>query len=238
MSLKLKLITFCVAIGLIPLIVVGTLSVNMASNALSAQAFGQLESVRDAKKKNLQDLVNKWFHEVKLFSNVKEVYNAVGLIGEYALEYEIPGQPLDITSDEYKEVHQYAATPFIPFVKTLGYDDAILINDYGRVLLSIKKEKDLGADLKKGQYKNTNLARAFEKAVKGEIVFADFEPYAPMGSSDCFYLRPGSLSCWRYSGRSCFTNTAQGNKFNHDPAYRHGRNRRIISCRAGFPDAF
>ncbi|MFW5498639.1 MULTISPECIES: methyl-accepting chemotaxis protein [unclassified Maridesulfovibrio] len=188
MSLKLKLITFCVAIGLIPLIVVGTLSVNMASNALSAQAFGQLESVRDAKKKNLQDLVNKWFHEVKLFSNVKEVYNAVGLIGEYALEYEIPGQPLDITSDEYKEVHQYAATPFIPFVKTLGYDDAILINDYGRVLLSIKKEKDLGADLKKGQYKNTNLARAFEKAVKGEIVFADFEPYAPMGGAPIAFI--------------------------------------------------
>ena len=188
MSLKLKLITFCVAIGLIPLIVVGTLSVNMASNALSAQAFGQLESVRDSKKKNLQDLVNKWFHEVKLFSNVKEVYNAVGLIGEYALEYEIPGQPLDVASEEYKEVHQYAATPFIPFVKTLGYDDAILINDYGRVLFSIKKEKDLGADLKRGKYKNTNLARAFEKAVKGEIVFADFEPYAPMGGAPIAFI--------------------------------------------------
>ncbi|WP_320175630.1 methyl-accepting chemotaxis protein [Maridesulfovibrio sp.] len=188
MSLKLKLITFCVAIGLIPLLVVGTLSVNMASNALSAQAFGQLESVRDAKKKNLQDLVDKWFHEVKLFSNVKEVYNAVGLIGEYALEYEIPGQPLNVTSEEYKEVHQYAATPFIPFVKTLGYDDAILINDYGRVLFSIRKEKDLGADLKNGQYKSTNLAQAFKKAVKGEIVFADFEPYAPMGGTPVAFV--------------------------------------------------
>ncbi|WP_421901871.1 methyl-accepting chemotaxis protein [Maridesulfovibrio sp.] len=188
MSLKLKLITFCVVIGLIPLIVVGTLSVDMASKALSEQAFGQLESVRDAKKKNLQDLVNKWFQEVKLFSNVKEVYNAVGLIGEYALEYEIPGKPMDVTSEEYKEVHQYAATPFIPFVKTLGYDDALLMNDYGRVLFSIKKEKDLGADFKKGQYNNTNLARAFKKAVKGEIVFADFEPYAPMGGTPVAFV--------------------------------------------------
>ena len=188
MSLKLKLITFCVAIGLIPLIFVGTLSVDMASKALSEQAFGQLESVRDAKKKNLQDLVNKWFQEVKLFSNVKEVYNAVGLIGEYALEYEIPGKPMDVTSEEYKEVHQYAATPFIPFVKTLGYDDALLMNDYGRVLFSIKKEKDLGADLKKGRYNNTNLARAFKKAVKGEIVFADFESYAPMGGTPVAFV--------------------------------------------------
>ncbi|NDV24676.1 methyl-accepting chemotaxis protein [Desulfovibrio sp. JC022] len=188
MSLKLKLITFCVAIGLIPLILIGTLSVNMASKALSQQAFGQLESVRDAKKKNLQDLVDKWFQEVQLFSNVKEVYNAVGLIGEYAMEYEISGNPLDVTSEEYNEVHQYAATPFIPFVENLGYDDALLINDYGRVLFSIKKERDLGADLKKGQYKNSNLARAFKKAVKGEIVFADFEPYAPMGGTPVAFV--------------------------------------------------
>ena len=188
MSLKLKLITFCVAIGLIPLILIGTLSVNMASQALSNQAFGQLESVRDAKKKNLQDLVAKWFQEVELFSNVKEIYNTVGLIGEYAMEYAIPGKPMDVGSEEYTELHQYASSPFQPFVKTLGYDDALLINDYGRVLFSIKKEKDLGADLKKGQYKDTNLGRAFAKAVKGEIVFADFEPYAPMGGTPVAFV--------------------------------------------------
>ncbi|WP_394700740.1 methyl-accepting chemotaxis protein [Maridesulfovibrio sp.] len=152
----------------------------MASKALSDQAFGQLESVRDSKKKNLQDLVNKWFQEVELYSNVKEVYNTVGLVGEYAMDNAVPGKPMDVTSDEYKEIHQYASAPFLPFVKTLGYDDALLINDYGRVLFSVKKEKDLGADIKKGKYKNTNLGRAFAKAVKGEIVFADFEPYAPM----------------------------------------------------------
>ncbi|NDV27912.1 methyl-accepting chemotaxis protein [Desulfovibrio sp. JC010] len=188
MSLKLKLITFCVAIGLIPLILVGTLSVNMASKALSDQAFGQLESVRDAKKKNLQDLVNKWFHEVELFSNVKEVYNTVGLVGEYAMEYADPGEPMDVASEEYQELHQYASAPFMPFVKTLGYDDAILINDYGRVLYSVKKEKDLGIDLKKGRYKDTNLGQAFAKAVKGEIVFADFEPYAPMGNTPVAFV--------------------------------------------------
>ncbi|WP_320008308.1 methyl-accepting chemotaxis protein [Maridesulfovibrio sp.] len=188
MSLKLKLITFCVAIGLIPLILIGTLSVNMASHALSNQAFGQLESVRDAKKKNLQDLVNKWFQEVELFSNVKEIYNTVGLIGEYAMEYAVPGKPMDINSDEYAELHQYASTPFQPFVKTLGYDDALLMNDYGRVLYSIKKEKDLGADLRKGRYKDTNLGRAFAKAVKGKIVFADFEPYPPMGGTPVAFV--------------------------------------------------
>ncbi|WP_419779574.1 methyl-accepting chemotaxis protein [Maridesulfovibrio sp.] len=188
MSLKLKLITFCVAIGLIPLILIGVLSVNMASHTLSSQAFGQLESVRDAKKKNIQDLVDKWFQEVELFSNVKEIYNTVGLIGEYTMEYALPGKTMDVGSEEYVELHQYASPPFQPFVKTLGYDDALLMNDYGRVLYSVKKEKDLGADLKKGQYKNTNLGRAFAKAVKGEIVFADFEPYAPMGGKPVAFV--------------------------------------------------
>ncbi|CCO24632.1 methyl-accepting chemotaxis protein [Maridesulfovibrio hydrothermalis] len=191
MSLKIKLITFCVAIGLIPLIIVGTVSVESASRALSTQAFGQLEAVRDSKKKNIEDLVAKWFHEVKLFSNVKEIYNTVGLISEYTLENEIPGKRLNVESGEYKELHRYATTPFKPFVKILGYDDAILINDYGRVIYTYKKDKDLGADLLKGKYKNSNLARVFHKAVKGKVAFADFEPYAPLdGSPAAFVAAP------------------------------------------------
>ncbi|WP_432736196.1 methyl-accepting chemotaxis protein [Maridesulfovibrio sp. FT414] len=188
MSLKLKLIAFCAALGLIPLIIVGTFSVELASNALSAQAFGQLESVRDSKKKNLQDLVEKWFHEATLFSNVKEIYSTVGLIGEYTMENEIPGKRLNVDSPEYQELHQYATPPFKPFVETLGYDDAILINDYGRVIYTYKKQKDLGADLKKGQYRNSSLARAFNRAVKGETVFADFEPYAPLNNEPVAFV--------------------------------------------------
>ncbi len=122
------------------MIFIGVLSLEMASKTLSAQAYGQLESVRDSKKKNVEDLVSKWFHEVKLFSNVKEVYNAVGLVGEYGMEYGIPGKTYEVNSAEYIEVHEYVSPTFKPFVETLGYDDAILINDYGRVLYTVKKE--------------------------------------------------------------------------------------------------
>lgn len=110
------------------------------------------------------------------------------MIGEYVLENEIAGKKLPVESEEYRELHQYATAPFRPFVETLGYDDAILINDYGRVIYTFQKEKDLGADLINGIYKNTNLARAFRKAVKGEIVFADFEPYAPLGNNPAAFV--------------------------------------------------
>ncbi len=181
MSLKFKLISFCLVLGLIPLVIVSVFSVELASKALSEQAFGQLESVRDAKKKNVEDLITKWFHEVELFSNVKEVYNTVGMIGEYAIDNGVSGKRLDIHSDEYTEIHQYAKKPFAPFVKTLGYDDALLIDDYGRVLFTVNKEADVGIDLVKGPYKDSNLAKVWRKAVKGEIAFADFESYEPLG---------------------------------------------------------
>ncbi|MBI9111458.1 methyl-accepting chemotaxis protein [Maridesulfovibrio ferrireducens] len=191
MSLKFKLISFCLIIGLIPLLIVGVFSVELASKALSEQAFGHLESVRDTKKKNLEGLINKWFNEVELFSNVKEVYNTAGLIGEYSMENGVSGKRMDVNSEEYTELHQYTKTPFQPFVKTLGYDDAILINDYGRVLFTVKKQADLGIDLDKGQYNNSNLAKVWEKAVKGEIAFADFEPYEPLeGAPVAFVAAP------------------------------------------------
>ncbi len=181
MSLKFKLITFSLIIGLIPLLIVGVFSFELASTALSKQAFGHLESVRDTKKKSLEDLTSKWFHEVELFSHVKEVYNTVGLIGEYSMDNAVSGKRLDVNSAEYKELHEYAKAPFQPFVDNLGYDDAILINDYGRVLFTVKQQADLGIDLDKGKYNNSNLAKVWKIAVKGEIAFADFEPYAPLG---------------------------------------------------------
>lgn len=181
MSLKFKLITFSLIIGLIPLLIVGVFSFELASTALSKQAFGHLESVRDTKKKSLEDLTGKWFHEVELFSHIKEVYNTVGLIGEYSMDNAVSGKRLDVNTDEYKELHEYAKAPFQPFVKSLGYDDAILINDYGRVLFTVKQQPDLGIDLVKGKYRNSNLAKVWKIAVKGKIAFADFEPYAPLG---------------------------------------------------------
>jgi methyl-accepting chemotaxis protein len=188
MSLKAKLISFCLIIGIFPLLVIGTISVETATKSLSNQAYSQLESVRDNKKKAVEDLFSKWINEVTIFSGVKEVYNTVGLVHEYSMDYAVDGKPMPVKNDEYKDLYDYAKKPFEPFVKILGYDDAILIDDYGRVLFSIKRNADLGLDLKKGKYKNSNLAKVWKKCLSGKVVFADFAPYGPLGGTPVAFI--------------------------------------------------
>lgn len=188
MSLKAKLISFCLVIGIIPLLVIGFISVEIASNSLSNQAYSQLESVRDNKKKAVEDLFNKWVSEVKIFSGVKEVYNTVGLVHEYSDDNADDGKRMPVDTSEYDDLYKYAKGPFEPFVKTLGYDDALLIDDYGRVLFSVKRNRDLGLDLKTGRFKNCNLAKLWKKCLDGKVVFADFASYAPLGGKPVAFI--------------------------------------------------
>ena len=91
LSLRAKLIAFCLAIGVIPLLIIGVYSVGQASGSLSRQAFAQLEAVRDAKSAALAQLKDKWFAEVKLYASVKEVYNSIAMLRDQFMGKARPG---------------------------------------------------------------------------------------------------------------------------------------------------
>ena len=174
MSLRLKLIAFCLAVSLVPLFIMGFYSVELASQSLSEQVLGQLEAVRDAKKETLGAMFQRWRAEAELYASTKEVYNAVVMLADYALGTP-EGERVDVQSDEYNTNHDYVNPVFEPFVKGLGFEDALLIDDYGRVLYTYARNDDLGIDLSKGkELEGTNLQRAWKKAMQGEVVFCGF----------------------------------------------------------------
>lgn len=53
-TMKPKLIGLFLAVGLLPLAVVGGLGSKLATDALTRQAYGQLQSVRDVKKTQIE----------------------------------------------------------------------------------------------------------------------------------------------------------------------------------------
>ena len=54
MKLGTKLIVAFLAVGLIPFAVIGGISLKKSGDALSGQAFNQLEAVREIKKKQIE----------------------------------------------------------------------------------------------------------------------------------------------------------------------------------------
>jgi methyl-accepting chemotaxis protein len=187
MSLKTKMIAFCLLVGIVPVTVMGLFGVNRAAKSLSALAFGRVEAVRDAKKAAVEAMAGKWLADVRIYAGVKEVYHAVAM-GRDAFMGVKPGVRADVADPAYLDTRNFVIAAFKPFVEVLGYEDALVVDDYGRVLFSVAHGVEVGEDIKNGPLKESNLGRAFDKAMAGEAVFADFAPYAPLGGEPAAFV--------------------------------------------------
>jgi len=82
----------------------------------------------------------------------------------------------------YAQVHNAYHPWFRRFAERRGFYDIFLVNMDGDVVYSVFKEKDYATNLNSGQWKETDLGKAFHMAVKlrpGEQYFSDFNPYSP-----------------------------------------------------------
>ncbi|MFW5837583.1 MAG: cache domain-containing protein, partial [Desulfovibrionaceae bacterium] len=188
MSLKAKMISFCLLIGLAPVLVMGVFSVQVATDALSSQAFGQLASVRDSKSMAVQDMAEKWMEEVRILGQVKEVYNTLVMLRDFGVEHGEKGRRLPVQNDEYRELHEYLGGAFEPFVEVQGYEDALVIDDHGWILFSVRQDPDLGLGLAAGPLAGSKLSKAWKAAMDGETAFADFESYEPLGGMPAAFV--------------------------------------------------
>ena len=83
----------------------------------------------------------------------------------------------------YSELHRIYHPVLRDFVREFGFHDLFLIDGTGRIVYSVAKEVDLGADLFNGPYQDSNLADAFRAAqgaiVSGGAQLVDFAAYGP-----------------------------------------------------------
>jgi len=187
MRLKHALLFFCLAIGIVPLAVTGLVSVREASDVLSEQAFSDLAAARDSRAAALASAVDAFMREAAIMSRVKEVYNAVPMTRDFFMGAK-PGRPVPVGTAEYKDMHDYLAPAFAPFTEVLGFKDALLVADDGRVLFGFGQGREVGEDVKAGPLAGTSLAAAWRQAMAGRTVFVDFAPYPPLGGEPVAFV--------------------------------------------------
>ena len=84
-KLKTKLLTAFLCVGIIPFATIAGVAVNKASNALSKQAFAQLEGMRDVKKGELERYLQAIKDQIVVLSADRMVIDAVNQL-EYAFD--------------------------------------------------------------------------------------------------------------------------------------------------------
>ncbi len=229
MKLGTKLLVTFLAVGVIPFAIVGTLSLLKSSDALSVQAYGQLEGVRGIKKAQ----VEKFFGErqgdmgvlVETVAALKEEtfnkLNSVQTNKMMAVELLSQQWSIDIKAQqtrsictkgmkEYRkfldfgektsEYTRYAAI-IDEYITTTGYYDFFVIAPDGHIVYSQGKESDYNTNILTGRYKNSGLSRAVKKAMtEQDVVIEDFSPYAPSNGESAAFLAAPILSAGKMTG--------------------------------------
>ena len=167
-------------VGIIPFVTVGLISRTKTVAALENQAYQQLVAVRELKKKQIEDYFQGAFVDMEIFSRSEDVSNLYDKLFDFHIATDVrPDGPYDVSSNEYQSIHKNYGKNIIHFWKDTGYEDVYLIcAAHGHVMFSCAEGADLGTNLKTGPYKDTNLARLWEKLVntqKASVV--DFAPY-------------------------------------------------------------
>jgi methyl-accepting chemotaxis protein len=107
------------------------------------------------------------------------------------------GRDLQLSAEglgHYGLVHAKHHPSLRAYLAAFGFYDVFLVNERGRVVYTVKKEADLGAQLTEEPYRSTGVARIFEKAMQADAsqrtVIEDFSFYAASNAPAAFVAAP------------------------------------------------
>jgi methyl-accepting chemotaxis protein len=93
--------------------------------------------------------------------------------------------------DDYSKQHALYHRKFKAILDEFGLYDIFLVNAEGVVVYTVEKEKDYATNLLTGPYKDSGLARAYNKAMKlevGKVAFDDFSRYEPSYNAPAAFI--------------------------------------------------
>lgn len=190
-KISTKLIIIFLLIGIIPLVTVSLVSIFISNNQFEIEAKNKLIAVRDLKK----TVINNYFDDliltieslsshietIKLTNDLTNYFKAMN-IGEMS-EFPLDTESYRNIENKYHNFFQYIKEKY-------GlYDIFIIGKSYGHVAFTIGKEKDLGSNLKHGEYSDTHLADLWRdvKNTKKTII-TDFKPYEPSNGEPAAFI--------------------------------------------------
>ncbi|BCS89000.1 methyl-accepting chemotaxis protein [Pseudodesulfovibrio sediminis] len=188
MKLSIKILIFCLLIGIVPLAGMASYSLHTASRSLEVQAYGKLAMLREAKLHDMEELTETWKKDIRMFSEAKYVYSALVRLRDIVFYEAKPGQRMDVNNEDYAHAMNRVASDFSPWVKVRGYADVLVLDDTGRIVFTAAKGNELGEDIVGGSLKHSLLASIWKRALNGETVIVDFHPYSPLEGVPCAFI--------------------------------------------------
>lgn len=187
--LVVKLPVLFLVVGLVPFLITGVVLLNKAKNALTEQAFSQLESVREIKRTQ----VEAYFSQVN-----KDANELSELAASFEAESRSPRVDFSDKRNQESFVKKYGAY-LKKFRELNGYGNILAVAPDGNILYSAAGGSDDHGNLFSGSLANTSLGRLAKSVlVTKKYDIADFAPYPQTNSEPTLFaaapvMRDGSV---------------------------------------------
>lgn len=201
-SLGTKLMVFFLAVGLLPLAIVGILAYTNASSALHDSESGKLEALGAARTTQISNYSTTIGNQMLTFAVREDVVEALerftAAYGESGADtlgtlYKGSGGELDDAGDgsAWSAAHAEHNPLFRQYQQAFEYYDVFLFDTEGNLVYSMFKEPDFATNFTSGPYADSGLGEAYRGALSGGLTWTDFAPYAPSaGAAAAFVAAP------------------------------------------------
>ncbi len=195
MKLSTKLMIVFLAVGVIPLATVGSISLFKSKAGLHEQAFHQLDSINAIKSTQIESFFNRRISDAKVlaanpntliaYKEMAQVFQDEGsseagsFIGKGNFKYSAPSS--------YQVIHEKYYYGFKTFMEEYDYYDVFLMDlKNGEIVFTVFKEADFGKNL--SGFDAGMLKDAWTQARTGKVYISDMAPYAPSAGAPAQFV--------------------------------------------------
>ena len=174
-------------IALIPLVFYGYTSSRKTIKTLKSEVENTLISTTDNKARQIMTYFFEREKDITSLGGSPTTINAINKFKKAFMASIFYG----LVSPNYNSVKEEFGQYFAYYKEAAGYYDLFLISPEGDVLFTVAKEDDLGTNLKTGPYKDSELAKVFERAkTLLETNMSDYRYYLPSDEPAAFIAAP------------------------------------------------
>jgi PAS domain S-box-containing protein len=152
-----KLLLWFLFIALVPLTSVTAITYFIANASQTKEVKNNLVSIAESKAKQLENYLQERQNNAKAIAQIPTIIDAIE-------KYETAFETYGINSPEYQNLDKKYRQFLNGYLEIFGYSNIYLISQSGDAIFSVKKGKELGANYYGANYKNSEIAKVFDRA--------------------------------------------------------------------------